>query len=53
MKTLDDSLCFYNAGKNAGASQPHKHIQVIPMSSIPGNEIPINQRVLDAMARAS
>ncbi len=26
-----DGLAFYNAGKNAGASQPHKHLQLIPL----------------------
>ncbi|OKH16066.1 ATP adenylyltransferase family protein [[Limnothrix rosea] IAM M-220] len=27
-----DGLAFYNAGKAAGASQPHKHLQLIPFS---------------------
>lgn len=27
-----DGLAFYNAGKLAGASQPHKHLQLIPFS---------------------
>lgn len=26
-----DSLGFYNAGRLAGASQPHKHLQVVPL----------------------
>jgi ATP adenylyltransferase len=26
-----DGLAFYNAGTNAGASQPHKHLQQIPV----------------------
>jgi ATP adenylyltransferase len=26
-------LAFYNSGKESGASQPHKHLQVIPMES--------------------
>ncbi len=26
-----DGLAFYNAGKNAGASQPHKHLQLVPL----------------------
>lgn len=25
-----DGLAFYNAGKTAGASQPHKHLQLVP-----------------------
>jgi sulfate adenylyltransferase (ADP) / ATP adenylyltransferase len=26
-----DGLAFYNGGTNAGASQPHKHLQLIPL----------------------
>ncbi len=26
-----DSLGFYNGGKEAGASQPHKHLQLVPL----------------------
>jgi ATP adenylyltransferase len=26
-----DSLGFYNAGRHAGASQPHKHLQLVPL----------------------
>lgn len=26
----DQPLCFYNCGKNSGASQGHKHLQVVP-----------------------
>lgn len=32
-----DGLAFYNAGKIAGASQPHKHLQLIPLSSSDSN----------------
>lgn len=31
MKALDDSFAFFNSGVNAGASQHHKHIQVLPL----------------------
>ena len=51
MRAMDESFAFYNAGETAGASQPHKHIQVIPLDSIPGKQIPIDARVRDAMAR--
>lgn len=27
-----DGLIFYNGGKTAGASQPHKHLQLVPFS---------------------
>jgi len=33
---------FYNAGRLAGASQPHKHLQVVPLPlAAPGPDIPI------------
>ena len=31
-----DALAFYNAGKAAGASQRHKHLQVVPLPLLPG-----------------
>jgi len=33
-----DPIVFFNCGKNSGASQPHKHIQAIPLSSF-GDDI--------------
>ena len=51
MRAMDESFAFYNAGEIAGASQNHKHIQVIPLDSIPGKQIPIDARVREAMAR--
>lgn len=33
-----DGLVFYNSGKLAGASQRHKHLQIVPLS---GEDIPI------------
>jgi ATP adenylyltransferase len=37
-----DGLAFYNAGKVAGASQRHKHLQLVPLPLIPnGLKIPI------------
>ncbi len=37
-----DGLAFYNGGRTAGASQPHKHLQLIPMPLSPqGQSIPI------------
>jgi ATP adenylyltransferase len=37
-----EGLVFYNAGKNAGASQRHKHLQLIPLPLTPsGMQIPI------------
>jgi sulfate adenylyltransferase (ADP) / ATP adenylyltransferase len=31
------SLAFYNGGVMAGASQPHKHLQLVPLPLYPGN----------------
>lgn len=37
-----EGLAFYNGGKNAGASQPHKHLQLVPFPLIPlGQNLPI------------
>lgn len=37
---------FYNCGANAGPSQPHKHMQVVPLPLEDGTELPL-LRVLD------
>jgi ATP adenylyltransferase len=36
-----DGLAFYNAGPTAGASQRHKHLQLIPLSALPKSRLPI------------
>jgi ATP adenylyltransferase len=36
-----DGLAFYNAGPAAGASQRHKHLQLIPLSAFPNPHLPI------------
>jgi ATP adenylyltransferase len=37
-----DGLGFYNSGKQAGASQPHKHLQLLPLPLVPtGKKVPI------------
>ena len=36
-----DGLGFYNAGPAAGASQRHKHLQLIPLSALPKPRLPI------------
>jgi sulfate adenylyltransferase (ADP) / ATP adenylyltransferase len=37
-----DGLAFYNGGKTAGASQRHKHLQIVPLPLVPsGVQIPI------------
>jgi ATP adenylyltransferase len=43
-----DGLGFYNGGTAAGASQPHKHLQLVPLPLAPGvPELPV-ARLLDA-----
>ena len=42
-----ESLGFYNSGKQAGASQPHRHLQLVPLPLTPANSLPI-QVALDA-----
>jgi ATP adenylyltransferase len=32
-----DGLAFYNGGETAGASQPHKHLQLVPLPLAPGS----------------
>jgi len=32
-----DALGFYNGGREAGASQPHKHLQLVPLPLAPGH----------------
>ena len=37
-----DGLGFYNAGPAAGASQRHKHLQLIPLAALPEPWLPIS-----------
>lgn len=40
-----DGLGFYNGGQIAGASQPHKHLQLIPALDAPGLRVPLERRL--------
>lgn len=45
-----DGLGFYNGGTVAGASQRHKHLQLIPRSFTPGEEpLPLERRLPDPL----
>lgn len=45
-----DGLGFYNSGKQAGASQPHKHLQLLPLPLVPtGEKIPIEAAFIDVV----
>jgi len=44
-----DGLAFYNGGKIAGASQRHKHLQLVPLPLVPnGVQIPIEPLLASA-----
>jgi sulfate adenylyltransferase (ADP) / ATP adenylyltransferase len=44
-----DGLGFYNSGKLAGASQRHKHLQLVPLPLVPsGDKIPIESALRTA-----
>lgn len=41
-----DGLAFYNAGADAGASQRHKHLQLVPLPMVPeGESVPIEAAI--------
>ncbi len=40
-----DGLGFYNAGTAAGASQRHKHLQLIPFSALAQSQLPIESQL--------
>ncbi|MUG94432.1 phosphorylase [Scytonema sp. UIC 10036] len=49
-----DGLVFYNGGKVAGASQRHKHLQLVPLPFIPsGSQIPIEPLLASAQFHSS
>lgn len=39
------SLGFYNGGEVAGASQPHKHLQIVPLPIGDGPDLPLGDRL--------
>ncbi len=44
-----EGLAFYNGGKIAGASQRHKHLQIVPLPMVPdGEKIPIDRAIATA-----
>jgi ATP adenylyltransferase len=49
-----DGLAFYNSGKTAGASQRHKHLQLVPLPLAPsGPQIPIEPLLTAAQFQES
>jgi sulfate adenylyltransferase (ADP) / ATP adenylyltransferase len=48
VRSFDPALCFYNVGEFSGASQRHKHMQIVPLpveSAVPG--CPVGGLVLE------
>jgi len=45
-----DGLAFYNAGRAAGASQPHKHLQLVPLPLDRGSWAAPMEAVFDSWA---
>ncbi|MFP5273823.1 ATP adenylyltransferase family protein [Coleofasciculus sp.] len=49
-----DGLAFYNGGKIAGASQRHKHLQLVPLPLIPEiSKLPIESAIASANFQGS
>lgn len=46
-----DGLGFYNGGVDAGASQPHRHLQIVPRTSFGPGGIPLQPAVCGALAQ--
>lgn len=41
-----NAFMYFNQGKNSGASQPHKHMQLIPFESMQTKNLPVEQVAL-------
>jgi ATP adenylyltransferase len=49
-----DGLVFYNGGKTAGASQRHKHLQLVPLPLVEeGLKIPIEPAIASVIFQDS
>ena len=47
-----DGLGFYNGGQIAGASQRHKHLQIVPLPFVPdGSHLPLEPLIRERMGR--
>lgn len=45
-----DGFMYFNHGSNSGASQPHKHMQLIPFESMHTRNLPVEQIALKQYA---
>ncbi len=49
-----DGLGFYNGGQIAGASQRHKHLQIVPLPFVPdGSPLPLEPLMLETMGHSN
>jgi sulfate adenylyltransferase (ADP) / ATP adenylyltransferase len=48
-----DGLAFYNGGALAGASQPHKHLQVVPLPFVPDDPQPHARLPIEPLIQAA
>lgn len=47
-----DGLGFYNGGQIAGASQRHKHLQIVPLPFVPdGSQLPLASLMLETVGQ--
>jgi ATP adenylyltransferase len=47
------ALAFYNGGQAAGASQPHKHLQIVPLPLLAGALMPFERALAPFVGRLS
>ncbi len=48
-----DGFAFYNGGRLAGASQPHKHLQVVPLPFVADDPVPHARLPIDPVIQAA
>ena len=44
-----DGLAFYNSSHVSGASQPHRHLQLVPLSLVPEDRLPMSPLIRAAL----
>lgn len=44
-----DGLAFYNSSRVSGASQPHRHLQLVPLPLVPEDSLPVSPLIRAAL----
>ena len=44
-----DGLAFYNSSRVSGASQPHRHLQLVPLPLVPEDRLPVSPSIRAAL----